>query len=124
MTIAYFCIVIAIFIPIFCVGYAKFSVKGYNNRSPREFLEKLEGRAKRANFAQLNSYETFPPFAAGVIIAHQLCAPQAAINFLALSFIAARILFVTFYIQDKHKLRSIVWVIGLIATVSLYFIGI
>ena len=37
--------------------------KGYDNSNPREFLDKLQGRAKRAHYAQLNSFEAFPAFA-------------------------------------------------------------
>ena len=122
MTIAYFCVVIAIFIPLFSAGYAKFSVKGYDNRAPREFLEKLEGAAKRAHYAHLNSFEAFAPFAAGVIVAHQLHASQITTDTLALIFIAARILYVFFYIKDLHKLRSAVWFIGLFTTIALFFI--
>ena len=123
MTIAYFCIIIAIFIPLLCAGYAKFSRKGYNNSSPREYLDKLDGKARRANYAQMNSFEAFAPFAAGVIVAHQLHAPQHLLNTLALSFIAARILYVVFYITDRPSARSFVWCAGLIITISLFFIG-
>ena len=123
MTIAYLCIVIAIFIPLVSAGYAKLSVKGYDNRNPREFMAKLEGKAKRANFAQINSYETFAPFAAGVIVAHHLQAHQSTIDFLAITYVISRILYVIFYIQDAHILRSAVWFIGFGATLALFFIG-
>ena len=122
MTIAYFCIVIMIFIPLLCAGYAKFSVKGYDNKNPREFLEKLQGKARRASNAQLNTFENFPPFAAGVIVAHQLHANQGTIDALAVSFVCARILYVFFYIQNLSTARSVVWFVGLIITVSLFFI--
>jgi len=80
MTIAYFCIVIAIFIPVVCVAFAKFSAKGYDNGMPREFLEKVDGPRKRAHYAQMNSWEALTPFAAGVIVAHQLNAPQPLVH--------------------------------------------
>ena len=123
MTIAYFCIVAAIFIPLFCAAYAKFSVRGYDNRSPREFLDRLQGKAKRAHFAQLNSYEAFPPFAAGVLAAHQMQAPQSTVDALAVAFIGARILYVVFYILDQHVWRSTVWFIGFFLTIALFFTG-
>lgn len=122
MTIAYFCIIIAMLIPLFCAGYAKISTKGYDNRSPREFLAKVEGAAKRANYAQMNSFEAFAPFAAGVIVAHELHAAQHTIDTLAIIFIAARILYVFLYIKDQHLLRSAVWFVGLFATIALFFI--
>ena len=123
MDISYLCIVITIFIPLISVGYAKLSVKGYDNRSPRQFLSKLEGKAKRANAAQMNSYEVFPPFAVGVIVAHLLHAAQSTLDTLAITFVAARILYCFFYIQDNHVLRSTVWFIGFFATITLFFIG-
>ena len=55
MTVAYICVLISVFIPLVCVGYAKFGSKGYDNRSPTEFLEKLQGKHKRAHYAQNNS---------------------------------------------------------------------
>ena len=123
MTVAYFCIVAALFIPLACAGYAKFSVKGYDNRQPREFLEKLQGRSQRAHYAQLNFYETFAPFIGGVIVAHQLHAPQGRIDLLAAGWIAARILFAIFYVQDFSRLRSIAWALSLGLIIALFFIG-
>lgn len=67
MTVAYACVFVSIFIPLVLVGYAKFGSKGYNNRKPREFMEKLEGRHKRAHYAQMNSYEAFPPFVRQIV---------------------------------------------------------
>ena len=123
MTLAYFCVVIAISIPLACAGYSKFSGKGYDNRRPREFLDGLEGKAKRAHYAQLNSYETFAPFAAGVIIAHQLHALQSTVDGLAVGFVSARILYVIFYIQDQPGLRTLVWFAGFFLTLALFFVG-
>ena len=122
MTIAYFCIVIAIFIPLACTAYAKIKGKGYNNRRPREFAETLVGRAKRAHDASQNSFENFAPFAVGVVVAHQLHATQATVDALAIGFIIARILYAIFYINDQHAMRTVVWFIGLFITITLYFV--
>ena len=123
MTIAYYCLLVAIFIPLICAGYSKFSVKGYDNRNPREFLNNLSGRAKRAHYAQLNAYEVFPLFAVGLIIAHQLHAPQATVDLLAITFVIARILYSAFYIIDQHVLRTTAWFIGFGVTLTLFFVG-
>ncbi len=123
MTIAYVCIVIMFLIPLVSSAYAKFSAQGYDNSKPREFLANLEGKAKRAYYAQLNSQENFAPFAAGVIVAHQLHARQPTIDILAVSFILMRILYVIFYVQDRHVLRSTVWFSGFFITIALFFIG-
>jgi len=121
MTIAYWCVLVAIFLPIVWAGVAKTGAQGYDNARPREFLAGLEGRAARANHAQANSYEAFPPFAAGVVIAHVTGgADQATIDLLAVIFIVARIAYGLCYIADWSTLRSLVWLAGFGATVGLY----
>lgn len=123
MTIAYWCIFVAIFMPWVMAAYAKFS-SGFNskdNHNPREFLSKLTGIAARANAAQLNSYEAFPPFAVAVIIAHLTGnAAQATIDIWAVAFILCRLLFCLFYVLDKALLRSLAWSLGFVCVVALF----
>src|SRR5690606_27565063 len=107
MTLAYWCVLAAVFIPILFVGYAKFTGGRYNNYKPREFLARLEGRQARARDAQLNGYEAFPPFAAAVIIAHQLAAPQFWVDLLAAAWIVLRLFYGLCYIANWAKLRSL-----------------
>ena len=123
MTISFFCVLIAALIPIALAGYAKFSAKGYDNRSPREFLNTLEGKSKRANYAQMNAYETFPPFAAGVIIAHLAGAAQPVADVLSVSFVLLRVVYSYLYVQDQHVARSVVWVLGLLCTIGLFVVS-
>ena len=123
MNTSYVCIVINIFIPLVCAGYAKFSTKGYDNHHPRDFLAKLEGKGKRAHAAQQNAFEAFPPFAIGVIVAHQLSAPISTINTLAITFTCARITYCLCYIIDQDKFRSLSWLIALSCTIALYLIA-
>ena len=120
---SYMCIVVSLFIPMVSAAYAKFSVKGYDNRTPREFMEGLKGRAKRAHHAQNNFYETFPAFAVGVVAAHQLNVPVATVDTLAVTYVIARIGYAIFYIIDNHILRTTTWMIGFAATLGLYFSG-
>lgn len=120
MTIAYWCVLLAAFLPIVWAGAAKFGAKGFNNARPREFLGSLEGWPARANHAQQNSYEAFPFFAAGVIIAHLCRTPQGTIDALAVTFIVARIAYGLCYIADRSTLRSLVWLVGFGSTVALF----
>jgi uncharacterized MAPEG superfamily protein len=120
MTTAYWCVLVAALLPIIWAGAAKAGARGYNNARPREFLGALSGWPARANFAQQNSYEALPPFAAGVIIA-QLCnAPQSTIDALALTFIVARVAYGFCYIADRAGLRSLVWLVGFSCVVGLF----
>ncbi len=120
MTIAYWCVLIAAFMPIVWAGAAKSGIKGYDNARPREFLGSLQGWPARANFAQQNAYEAFPPFAAGVIIAHLCATPQATIDGLAVTFTVARAAYGLCYIADRSTLRSLVWLVAFGCTVALF----
>lgn len=123
MTFAYWCVFLAMLMPIACAGYAK-KVGGFtlsDNRNPRDFLAKTEGVAARAHAAQQNCFEAFAPFAAAVIIAHQTGeASQLAINFWALVFIACRCVYIYMYLQDKSLFRSLSWFGGLISIAMLF----
>ena len=70
MTIAYWCVLAFGLSPYFFATLAK-SSKGFNNNTPREFLQQATGWRKRAHWVQLNNFETFPLFATCTLIAHQ-----------------------------------------------------
>lgn len=125
MTIAYLCVVFAFFLPTLLAGYAKLSsgFRPRDNRAPRDFLAKAEGKALRARWAEQNTYEALPSFFAAVIIAHQLHAPQHAVNALAVAFIALRLIYSWCYITDRASLRSLVWMAGVGCCVALVCIG-
>jgi uncharacterized MAPEG superfamily protein len=122
MTLALWCIVIAALLPYAAAVIAK-SDKGFDNADPRGWLARQSGYRHRANAAQHNSFEAFPFFAAGVIVAHYLHAPQLQINALAVAFIGARILYLIMYISNKPTLRSLCWVIGFGCVVGLFVIS-
>ena len=61
-------VALAALMPIVFAGLAK-RQGGYDNRAPRAWLAQLEGAQARAQAAQENSLEAFPPFAAAVIFA-------------------------------------------------------
>ena len=67
---AYWCVLIAALLPYAWVVVAKTSGERYDHRDPRGWIARQTNlRVHRANAAQLNSYEAFAPFAAGVVIA-------------------------------------------------------
>ena len=123
MTLAYWCIFFAIFLPIFCAAYAKYRA-GFSpadNHNPRAFLARAQGKAARADAAQQNSYEIFPPFAAAVIIAHATGnAAQGTINCLAVLFVLLRLAFIYCYLNDRPSLRSAAWSGAMLCTVLLF----
>jgi len=121
MSIAYWCVFTAVVMPYVFTGIAKAGTgQRYDNQKPREFLKSVSGYHQRAHWAQLNSFETFPAFAAAVIIAHQLNVNQYTIDIYALSFIAARVLYGICYLCDWATLRSLCWMLGIACVLGLF----
>lgn len=124
MILAYWCVLIAAFMPLAFIGYAKFAgdskMGPRENHHPREWLDTTQGAKKRAYWAQLNSFEAFPPFAAGVIIAVIAGGSIATVNILAVLFIVLRLVYGWCYITDRASLRSTVWFVAAACTVGLF----
>jgi len=123
MTIALWCVLVAGLMPYLFTGIAKSSRGGYDNRAPREFLSTLEGWGQRANWAQINSFEAFPLFAAAVLAAQIRGAEQSVVDQLALGFIAARLAYGAFYVFDQATLRSLAWAVGIGCAVALFMVN-
>lgn len=123
MTIALWCLMIAALLPIVCTGIAKWGLKGYDNNRPREWLARQEGWRGRANAAQQNSWEAFAIFAAAVLTAHVVEAAQPRVDGIAIAFISTRLLYIWCYVMDFANLRSVVWMVGLGLSISLFVIG-
>jgi uncharacterized MAPEG superfamily protein len=121
MTIAYFCVLVMGILPYVATGIAKKGWDGYDNGLPRQWLAKQTGFRARANAAQANLFESLPLFFAAVIIASISNAPQARIDILAVGFVLARIAYLICYVANWSTTRSIVWLIGIICVVSLFF---
>lgn len=123
MTTAFWCVLIAGLLPIVSASIAKAGGERYSNRHPRAWLDQQQGFRARANAAQANGFEAFPLFAAAVIIAHLTGAPQDRVDGLAIIFVAARVLYIVCYLADWHWARSVVWLVGLLATLTIFVSG-
>ena len=122
MTFAYWCVLIAMFFPMIWAALAK-TGPGFDNQSLRAYLASLSGWRQRANWAQENALEAFPPFAAAVIIAHNLEIAQSTLNALALTWLILRVLHGIFYIMDQATLRSLSWVLAMACVVAFFVLG-
>lgn len=124
MTVAFWCVLVAIVLPYLGTAIAKFSGGDYGpraNQNPREFLAGLGGMRQRAHHAQLNGFEVTPAFAAAVIIAHLAGgASQALMDALAVGFIISRMLYLACYLADWGPVRSLVWFLGVGLIVALF----
>ena len=123
MTIALWCVLAAALLPYLAATIAKAGGERYDNRDPRGWLERQDGFRSRANKAQLNAFEAFPFFAAAVIVAQLLHAPQERVDALAVIFVAARAGHLACYLADWHRARSIAWLVGWLACIFLFVSG-
>lgn len=62
--------------------------------------------------AHQNGIETFPFFAAAVLLAEFRGAPQAWIDISSIAFLGARLAFIAAYLADRPTLRTALWNIG------------
>ncbi len=123
MTIALWCVLVAALLP-FPFALAAKTGRGFDNARPRDYLAQLEGWRKRANAAQLNSFESFPLFAAAVIIAQLVQhAPQGRIDSLAIAFVVLRLIFGLCYVANLATLRSLAWMGSLGCAVALFVVS-
>ena len=110
LSVAYWCVLIAALMPYAWTAIAKASGERYNNRDPRAWLARQDNpRVHRANAAQLNAFEAFAPFAAGVVLAQLAGVDAGRIAVPALAFVAFRVLHGVFYIANQHGMRSLAW---------------
>lgn len=119
---AYWCVLIAALLPYVWVAIAKTAAPRYDNRDPRGWMARQDRpRTVRANAAQLNAFEAFAPFAAGVVLAQLAGVSAERIALLAIVFVALRLAHGVFYLANVHAMRSLVWfggfacVLGLLA---------
>jgi uncharacterized MAPEG superfamily protein len=123
MTVAEFCIfgVVAIYlltiVPIKWIGF-----RHYDNSKPRDPAFYEDAIRARALGAHQNGIEAFPFFAAAVLLAEFHSAPQNLINELAVLFVIVRIAYVLTYVGNRPRLRSILWNIGFVINVAIFFL--
>jgi uncharacterized MAPEG superfamily protein len=113
LTLAYWILLAAFFLPFVAAGVAKAGRRDYDNANPRAWEARLDGRRARAVAAMNNTFEALPFFAAAVIVAHQLGAPQGRLDALAAAWFALRIVYLALYVGDRASARSLVWIAGL-----------
>lgn len=124
LTLAYWCLLAAALLPYLTAWVAKAGAFALSdNRAPRDWATRQGGWRARALAAQLNGFEGLPLFMAGVVAAHQFGGAQARIDALALAYVLLRVVYISLYIRDKATLRSLVWSLGLLCSLGLFFVA-
>ena len=101
--------------PVKPLGYRTF-----DNANPRNPGFYTPGIRSRALGAHLNGIETFPFFAAAVLLAEFRHQPQHWIDVLALAFLAVRFAFVLAYLGNRPTLRTLLWNLGFFVNLAIF----
>jgi len=109
---------------VVCAGIAKAGRRDYDNANPREWEKALGGYRSRAIAAMNNTFEALPFFAAAVIGAHLMGAPQDRLDLLAAIWLALRLVYIGLYVSDRASARSLVWMAGFAVTVWIFVLGV
>lgn len=122
MTIAEWMLFAAVILYLLTIAPVKpLGHRDFDNSNPRDPAFYTPGIRTRALGAHKNGIETFPFFAAAVLLAEFRAAPQNWIDLLAVAFIAIRLVYVLLYLGDRPTLRTIVWNIGFAVNCAIFF---
>ena len=122
MTIAELCLPAAIILATVTPLPAKILFRHqFNNARPRDPAFYAAGFRARSLWAHQNGMEAFPFFAAAVLLAEMRGVPQAILDGLAAAFILARLGYIACYFANKPTARSIVWAVGFILNLAIFF---
>jgi len=96
--------------------------KGYDNKHPRAQQARLTGFGERAVAAHQNSFESLIIFLAAALTALASQHTTATIQGLAVFYLITRVIYHILYLLNWASLRSSVWALGLIASLSIIFL--
>ena len=123
MTVAEWCVFASLALYILSIAPLKWlRFRDFDNSKPRDAAFFEEPIAARALGAHQNGIEAFPFFAVAVLLADFRACPQNLINELAVLFVIVRIAYVLTYVGNRPRLRSILWNIGFVINVAIFFL--
>jgi uncharacterized MAPEG superfamily protein len=124
MTVTFWCLVIACFLPYVWGGASiperRSQLGSIDNKNPRAQQAQLTGRGARSIAAHKNGFEAIAVFAPAVIVAHLAGADAGWSARWAELFILARVLHGVFYLMDLDILRSLSFGVAIACDVALF----
>jgi len=122
MTVAEWCVFGTLMLYLLTIASIKWiGFRRFDNARPRDPNFYDDPIAARALGAHQNGIETFPFFAAAVLLAEFRIAPQRLIDELAILFLIVRVAYVFTYLGNRPTLRSILWSIGFAINIAIFF---
>ena len=124
MTIAEWCLFGAVMLYLLTIAPAKaLGHREFDNAAPRDPAFYEHPIRKRALGAHVNGIETFPFFAAAVLLAEFRQAPQPWVDGLAAGFLVSRIAFVAAYVGNRARLRTTLWSVAMAFNLAIFFLS-
>ena len=121
MTIAEWTVLGAVLLYLLTIAPAKpLGYKTFDNAYPRDPAFYKSGMRARALGAHLNGIETFPFFAAAVLLAEFRSQNQRWVDLLAVAFLAIRFAYVLAYLGNRPTLRTLLWNLGFAVNVAIF----
>lgn len=111
-----------IYLPFVVVAFARLQI-GLDYSAPRAMFDKLPPYAQRATWAHQNAFESFPLFAAAVLMVYLTHREGTLVNTLAIAYLPVRLAYSFFYIADIPPLRSAMWALGMVCISGLMAIA-
>ncbi|MFZ4639448.1 MAG: MAPEG family protein [Nodosilinea sp.] len=113
---------ILIYLPYGVVAYGRFRV-GYNLSTPRAMFPSLPGYAQRATWAHENAFESMIVYSPAALMAY-LTQQQSEVAMGAVGlYLVGRSLYPLFYILDIPLLRSLMFAVANLGTLTLYLLS-
>lgn len=116
---ALFAVVLLPYLARIPVARAMNQLGGYDNHLPREQQAKLQGLGARANAAHYNSFEALQLFLAAFAACVASGNTDSTMQWLAWLYVLCRVGFIACYLADWALARSTVWMIGVIAVITM-----
>lgn len=113
---------VLVYLPFLAVGYGRLKV-GYDPSAPRAMLAKLPPYAQRATWAHENAFESMILFAPAALMAYVTEQQSTTALAAAAVYLVARALYPVFYIANIPALRSLMFGLANLGTITLYVLS-
>ena len=123
MTVAEWCVFGTLMLYLLTIASVKWiGFRRFDNARPRDPVFYDDAIRARALGAHQNGIEAFPFFAVAVLLAEFRLGPLSLIDELAVLFLIVRIAYVFTYLGDRPTLRSILWSVGFVINIAIFFL--
>ena len=95
------------------VAYAMAKLGGYDNNHPRSQQAKLTGFGARALAAHQNAFESLILFTGAILLAISTHHTGETIQYLAVTYLIARIAYNILYLVNMGTVRSLTWFVSI-----------